>query len=82
MKQLREQVNLSPADVASQLEISVSSINNWEAGRTMPKLRLDQFMELIRLYQCNAEDLEHAHQESQQKYLQGGPKRRGRPSKE
>lgn len=82
MKQLRERVKLSPADVASQLEISVSSINNWEAGRTIPKLRLDQFMELIRLYQCNAEDLEQAHKESQQKYLQGGSKRRGRPAKE
>ena len=82
MKQLRERVNLSPADVASMLEISVSSVNNWEAGRTVPKLRLDQFMELMRLYRCDAEELEQAHKESQQKYLSGGPKRRGRPSRE
>lgn len=82
MKQLRERVNLSPADVASRLEISVSSVNNWEAGRTVPKLRLDQFMDLMRLYQCNAQELEQAHNESQQKYLNGGPKRPGRPSRE
>ena len=82
MKQLRERVNLSPADVASQLEISVSSVNNWEAGRTIPKLRLDQFMELMRLYQCDSKELEQAHKESQQKYLSGGPRRRGRPSRE
>ena len=82
MKQLRERVNLSHADVASQLEISVSSVNNWEAGRTIPKLRLDQFMELMRLYQCDSKELEQAHKESQQKYLSGGPRRRGRPSRE
>ena len=82
MKQLRERVHLAPADVASRLEISVSSINNWEAGRTMPKLRLDQFMALIRLYQCSPEELEQAHRQSQQQYLQGGPRRRGRPSKD
>lgn len=82
MKQLRERANLSPADVASTLEISVSSINNWEAGRTIPKLRLDQFMELIRLYQCSAEELEQAHQESKQKYLHGSSRRRGRPPNE
>lgn len=82
MKQLRERVNLSPADIASSLEISVSSVNNWEAGRTIPKLRLDQFMALLRLYQCSIEELEQAYSESQQKYLRYGPRRRGRPAKE
>lgn len=82
MKQLRERANLSPADVASRLEISVSSVNNWEAGRTTPKLRLDQFMLLLRLYQCNADELEQACGKSQQKFLRDGSRRRGRPSKE
>jgi transcriptional regulator with XRE-family HTH domain len=67
MKGLRKKLNLRVEDVAYPLGISVSSVRNWEAGRTIPKLRLDQFVLLCRMYQVGIEELEAAAMESQNK---------------
>ena len=64
MKQLRERVNLRTVDVAYHLGISESTVRNWEHGRTIPKLRIDQFGELLRLYTCTFKELEDAVKES------------------
>lgn len=64
MKELRQKAGLRAEDVAVQLDIAVSTVRNWEQGRTIPKLRLDQFAQLCRLYKCSFEDLEKASQES------------------
>ncbi len=64
MRQLRERVNLRTIDVAYHLGIAESTVRNWEKGRTLPKLRIDQFGELLRLYQCSFDDLENAIKES------------------
>ncbi|HEY9710389.1 MAG TPA: helix-turn-helix transcriptional regulator [Oculatellaceae cyanobacterium] len=64
MKQLRERVKLRTVDVASRIGVGESSVRNWEKGRTIPKLRIDQTGELLRLYQCTFEDLEEAVKES------------------
>lgn len=45
MQQLREQKNLRTIDVAYKLDIAESTVRNWEKGRTIPKLRLDQHIE-------------------------------------
>lgn len=50
--------------MAVQLGIGVSTIRNWEQGRTIPKLRLNQFAELCKLYQCSIEELYLAAKES------------------
>jgi len=60
MKQLRERVKLRTVDVASRIGVGESSVRNWEKGRTIPKLRIDQTGELLRLYQCTFEELEEA----------------------
>lgn len=57
MKQLRERQKLRTVDVASRLGIAESTVRNWEHGRTTPKLRVDQVVELCRLYQCSIEEL-------------------------
>jgi len=64
MKQLRQKVGLKAEIVAVQLGIGVSTIRNWEQGRTIPKLRLEQFVELCRLYQCSIEELYRAAKQS------------------
>ena len=57
MKQLRERVNLRTADVASKIGVADSSVRNWEAGRTIPRLRADQMGLLCKLYKVSIEDL-------------------------
>lgn len=65
MKQLRERVNLKTADVASRVGVADSSVRNWEAGRTIPKLRLDQFATLCELYGVSIKELAQSAKESQ-----------------
>ena len=60
MKQLRERAKLKTIDTAYHLGIAESTVRNWEKGRTIPKLRLDQFGTLLRLYGCTFEELETA----------------------
>ena len=64
MKKLRERVKLRTVDVAYHLNVAESTVRNWEHGRTIPKLRLDQFSELLQLYGCSFEELEQAMKES------------------
>ena len=37
LKAARVNVNLTQADVAKKLDISISTIKNWEKGKTFPK---------------------------------------------
>ena len=64
MKTLRQKSGLKAEEVAVRVGIGVSTIRNWEQGRTIPKLRIDQFTELCKLYRCNIEDLNEAAQGS------------------
>jgi DNA-binding transcriptional regulator YiaG len=64
MKQLRERKKLRTVDVASKMGISESTVRNWEKGRTIPTLRIDQFEELLNLYGCSFQDLVAAVKES------------------
>jgi len=57
MKALRERARLTTADVASALGIADSTVRNWDYGRTIPRLRVDQFVRLLRLYQVTPEEL-------------------------
>jgi DNA-binding XRE family transcriptional regulator len=65
LKQLRERVNLKTADVASKVGVADSSVRNWEAGRTIPKLRLDQFAILCDIYGVSIKELAQSARESQ-----------------
>ncbi len=64
MKQFREKVGLRTIDVAYYLDIAESTVRNWEYGRTMPRLRADQFAQLCNLYKCSIDELAKASQES------------------
>lgn len=56
IRDLRLRQNLRTVDVASRLGIGESTVRNWEKGRTMPKLRADQFDDLLKLYKCDFEE--------------------------
>ena len=64
MKQLRLNIKLRTVDVASRIGIAVSSVRNWEKGRTIPKLTIDKVAVLCELYQCSISELAKAAQES------------------
>jgi putative transcriptional regulator len=68
MRELRKRLGLRTVDVASYVKIAESTVRNWEYGKTIPKLRLDQIKKLLELYQCTFEELYIAMEKSQNKY--------------
>lgn len=65
MKQLRQSADLKAEEVAVKVGVDVSTVRNWEQGRTMPKLKADQFGILLKLYRCNFDELLEAIAQSQ-----------------
>lgn len=65
MKHLRERKKLRTVDVASKVGVAESTVRNWEYGKTMPKLRADQFAALLRLYGISFDELMSAVKGSQ-----------------
>lgn len=57
MKELREQADSRAVEVAAEVGVALSTVRNWEQGRTLPKLRLDQYVKLLSLYNCSPEEL-------------------------
>lgn len=57
---LREKSGLTQVEVANLLSVDPSSVRNWERGRSVPRLRADQFAELCRIYGCTIEQLSEA----------------------
>ncbi len=44
----------------------MSTVRNWEQGRTFPSMSVYQFGKLLNLYRCSFEDLEQAVKESRE----------------
>ena len=65
LKQLRNQANKKAEEVAVELSIAVSTVRNWEQGKTTPKIRIDQFKTLCQLYNCSFDELYIAYTNSQ-----------------
>lgn len=55
IKALREQRNLSQAEVARRLDISQQAISKWESGEADP--RSDKLLSLASILGCRVEDL-------------------------
>lgn len=68
MKELRQKAGLRAEEVAAHIGVAHSSIRNWEQGRTIPKLRVDQIGSLLKLYNCSFDDLEKAVNQSIDNY--------------
>ena len=68
MKDLRNKVGLSQAQVARELGLAESTIRNWERGRSIPTLPATDYPKLLKLYQCSPEELAMAAEASRQIY--------------
>lgn len=64
LRELRKRANLRIIDVAYQLDVSETSVRNWEKGRSPIRVRLEMVALLCRLYDCSIEELNQAMQES------------------
>lgn len=54
-REMRKRAELSSTDAAAKLGVSLSTLMNWEAGRTSPDgYRL---VAMARLYRCTADEL-------------------------
>lgn len=57
IRELRKNRGLRTVDVASFVGVAESTVRNWEYGKTIPRLRIDQIKKLVDLYKCDFNDL-------------------------
>ena len=55
LKYLRNRLNLSQENLATELKVSQQAVAKWETGETMP--RADKLPELAKILQCDIADL-------------------------
>ena len=60
MKALRQRAGIKAEEVVFKLGISMSTLRNWEQGRTIPTLNPTQYAELLKLYNCTPDELAEA----------------------
>lgn len=70
MKTLRQVSGLSAKEVAEKLEIAVSTVGNWDQGKTLPTLDPIKMLKLVVLYGCSLEELVDACIADQSKHNQ------------
>jgi DNA-binding transcriptional regulator YiaG len=78
MEALRERAGLTREDVATALEVSETSIRNWETGRTEPTMTPTKYLKALALLHCTPEELAAAVEKS---LSQRHKRRPGRPKK-
>ena len=78
METLRERAGLTRIEVADKLEISETSVRNWETGRTEPTMTPLKYRELLELLQCTPKELALA---SETSLSQRQKRKPGRPRK-
>lgn len=80
MEALRERVGLTREDVARLLDISETSIRNWETGRTEPTMTPAKYVAILNVYQCSPQELADATQKSSDRPRKLKPGRRKKES--
>lgn len=55
MKAARINVDLTQEEAAKELKIGVTTLQNWESGKSAP--RADKIPAICRLYKCSVENL-------------------------
>lgn len=54
-KEQRKRVGLTQMEVAKQLGVTDSAVNQWETGKTLPNVK--RLGELAKLYGCTVDEL-------------------------
>jgi transcriptional regulator with XRE-family HTH domain len=57
LKQRRESLNVTQRPIALELDVTVTTVQNWEAGRFEPRLTISQIQALCRVLQCSLDEL-------------------------
>ena len=57
LKQRREALKVTQRQIALKLDVTVTTVQNWEAGRHIPKLYPNQMKALCDLLKFTLEDL-------------------------
>lgn len=57
LKQRRQSLNITQRKVVDELGVTVSTVQNWEAGRHIPKLYIPQMKALCDLLNVTIEEL-------------------------
>ena len=57
LKQRRESLNVTQRQIALELGVTVTTVKNWEAGRHIPKLYLEQTKALCDLLKLSLDEL-------------------------
>jgi putative transcriptional regulator len=57
LKQRRESLNLTQREVAAEVGVTIITVQNWEAGRHIPKLYPKQMKALCDILKFTVEDL-------------------------
>lgn len=78
MEALRQRAGLTREDIAKGLEVSETSVRNWETGRTEPTMTPTKYLEALNLLQCSPEEFAAAAEKSLNQRLKRKP---GRPKK-
>ena len=68
LKQLREKTQLKAEEAAFKLDIALSTLRNWEAGKHQPTMTPDQFANALKVYDCTLEEFRQAVRKSVDKY--------------
>lgn len=72
--ELRNRVpGLTIQRVAYWLEVSESTVRNWEKGRTIPRLTPEQYRAICSIYKCSLEEWLSAYEKTRQKHAQTPP---------
>ena len=57
MKELRQRTGKRPEEIAVEIGVSVSTVNNWDQGRTVPRMTARGMARLMKAYDCTFEEL-------------------------
>lgn len=57
LRQRRQSLKLTQQQVADRLNVTVTTVKNWEAGRYIPKLYLEQAKALCDLLEISLDEL-------------------------
>ncbi len=64
LRDLREKAGLKPEEAAYKLGVALSTLRNWEVGRSRPTMHPEQFIKTLEIYQCSLETFARATEET------------------
>lgn len=70
LRELRQKASLRIIDVAYRLGIAEGTVRNWEKGRSVIRIPVDQVALLCTLYNCSIHELSEAMEQSRIKALE------------